>query len=144
MSNYQFLLCNAHIGAWKCYCDTPARFRVPLVMINTLLKMTENFWFPEIWLIVPRKEKIFLCPVKFYLDYSGGFSAKYQVSLLNKLPFTNHCLNSVLTVLLTVHKAITNGLIKTISFVNFVSFLLISSNMNIAFQYIMSQNGRDF
>ncbi len=23
--------------------DTPARFRVPLVMINTLLKMTENF-----------------------------------------------------------------------------------------------------
>ncbi len=62
MSNYQFLWCNAHIGAWKCYCDTPARFRVLLVMINTLLKMTENFWFPEIWLIVPRKEKIFLCP----------------------------------------------------------------------------------
>ncbi len=65
MSNYQFLWCNAHIGAWKYYCDTPARFRVPLVMINTLLTMTENFWFPEIWLIVPRKEKIFLCPAVY-------------------------------------------------------------------------------
>ncbi len=61
-----FLCVMLIIGAWKCYCDTSARFRVPLVMINTLLKMTENFWFPEIWLIVPRKEKIFLCPENKY------------------------------------------------------------------------------
>ncbi len=61
---YQFLLCNAH--TWKCYCDTPAMFRVPLVMIDKLMKMTENFWFPEIWLIVPRKEKMFLCSVVYY------------------------------------------------------------------------------
>ena len=107
MSNYQFLLCNAHIGAWKCYCDTPARFRVPLVMINTLLKMTENFWFPEIWLIVPRKEKIFLCPgLRISCEKRTHLGGTYPYSLHTWVPpqgfmfitsckFIHECINMI-------------------------------------------------
>ncbi len=47
----------------KYYFDTPARFRVPQVMTNTLLKMAENFRFAEIWVDRTQKGKKILSTI---------------------------------------------------------------------------------
>ncbi len=59
-------------------------------MINTLLKMTENFQFAKIWLIVPRKEII---PALYFSDVClhSGPRQNLVAAVVSGLGFLNEC-----------------------------------------------------